>query len=160
MALYIHEENQQILWRLFDKLPYIINNPRKHVLPNHKETIFKETIEYFYERNKTKRLYPFELEQLNKETLIFINEHLVKTFHIPQEPTTSPPPIQPTNYSSLSKPAIASLATEYIPYKDKPNTQNPFSETIGDEPISNMEELIEMYKKQRTADEPVASPDV
>ena len=52
MALYIHEENQQILWRLFDKLPYIINNPRKHVLPNHKETIFKETIEYFYERNK------------------------------------------------------------------------------------------------------------
>jgi len=151
MALYIHEENQQILWCLFDKLPYIITNPHKPVLAKCKETIFKETIEYFYERNKMKQLSASELEKLNKDTLIFINETLVNTFHI----TPSPPQIQPTNYSSLSKPEIASLATEYIPYKDKPTTQNPFSETIGDEPISNMEELIEMYKKQRIADEPV-----
>ena len=157
MSLYIHEENQQILWRLFDKLPYVINAPNNPVLAKHKETIFKETIEYFYEQNKIKQLSVSELEKLNKETLVLINEKLVSTFNILREPT---PKIQPSNYSSLSKPEIASLATEYIPYKDKPTTQNPFSETVGDEPISNMEELIEMYKKQRTADEPVSTHNV
>jgi len=152
MSLYIHEENQEILWHLFDKLPYIIKNSYNPNLLKYKEILFKETIEYFYEQNKTKNLSVVELEQLNKNTLMRINEKLVKMYSIPTKPESN----ESTSFSniiSLSTPE--NISREYIPYKDKPNTQNPFSETIGDEPISNMDELIEMYKKQRNADEPI-----
>ena len=152
MSLYIHEENQEILWRLFDKLPYIIKNSYNTNLLEYKEILFKETIEYFYEENKTKMLSIVELEQLNKDTLMHINEKLVKMYYIPTKPESNDS-TRFSSISSLSKPET--ITTEYIPYKDKPNTQNPFSETIGDEPISNMDELIEIYKKQRYADEPI-----
>jgi hypothetical protein len=152
MSLYIHDENQEILWRLFDKLPYIIKNSYNPNLLKYKEILFKETIEYFYEENKTKQLSVFELEQLNKDTLIYINEKLVKTYYIPVKAESN----ESTSFSNIiSVSKTETVSTEYIPYKDKPNTLNPFSETIEDEPISNMDELIEIYKKQRIADEPL-----
>lgn len=152
MSLYIHDENQEILWRLFDKLPYIIKNSYNSNLLKYKDILFKETIEYFYEQNKTKQLSLVELEELNKDTLIYINEKLIKTYSIPVKAELS----ESTGFSNImSVSKTETVSTEYIPYKDKPTTQNPFSETIEDEPISNMDELIEMYKKQRIADEPL-----
>jgi len=143
MSLYIHKENQEILWRLINKLPYIIKNSE---LSKHKESIFKEIVGKFYEQNKMIQLSLAELEQLNKDTLILFNEQIVKLVSVPN----------PIN-NIISNVVPVSVSTEYIPYKDKPAMQNMFNEKIGDEPISNMEELIEIYKKQRFADEPITN---
>ena len=143
MSLYIHKENQEILWRLINKLPYIIKNSFNPELSKHKEALFKEIVGIFYEQNKITQLSLAELEQLNKDTLILFNEKIVKL-------------INPNN-NIISNIVPVSISTEYIPYKDIPATQNPFNEKIGDEPISNMEELIEIYKKQRNADEPITN---
>ena len=153
MSLYIHEENQQILWSLLDKLPYLMKNSYHDDITKYKEAIFKETIELFYEENKTKQISLVELEELNKKTLISINEKLVQIFQVSCKPETNHVNSF-SNIGSLTK--TEDPTTKYIQYTDKPNIQSIFSETIEDEPISNMDELIELYKKQRNADEPIS----
>jgi hypothetical protein len=177
MSKYIHPENQTIVWEILNKIPII----KTHMSLEFEQfliDLFKETICFFYENNKDKNLTFRELETLNKETIDYINVKVKSIYNI--LPATTPLSITPINDISIqsnnnnnvmlehfknvnipetinitenlsNKPAD-DTKNAYIPFQTPKPTESPFEKMIDDEPISNMEELIEQYKKQREYD--------
>jgi hypothetical protein len=85
MSLYIHQENQKLLWESMQQIPmfqdYGKNNEGK------KESWFRAIIEQFYESNKFKLLNMDELQQLNRDTVAYMIGDLKK--QITQESQSS-----------------------------------------------------------------------
>ena len=68
MALFVHPENQKILWNIINGNPFIIRYFESR--PHHiKETWFKQSIEEFYKKIQGIKIDPSELNNLNKEVL-------------------------------------------------------------------------------------------
>lgn len=68
MALFVHPENQKILWNIINGNPFIIRYFESRP-PHIKETWFKQSIEEFYKRIQGRKIDPAELNNLNKELL-------------------------------------------------------------------------------------------
>jgi hypothetical protein len=67
MSLYVHPENQKILWNSIHKTPQF------QQLPTHvKEQFFKSVIQIFYEKYKHVNLNSESLRQLNKDTILIM----------------------------------------------------------------------------------------
>jgi hypothetical protein len=158
MSQYIHPENQTIVWGVLNKIPII----KEHMSMEFEQfliDLFKETICFFYENNKDKKLTFRELESLNKETIVYINEKINSIYNIlPAVNTNEAENIYMIDHSNDKKNTLETQNTPsqnvetkngYIPFKSPQPTESPFEKMIEDEPISNMEELIEQYKKQR-----------
>jgi len=68
MALFVHPENQKILWNIINGNPFIIryfeSQPQQA-----KEMWFKQSIEDFYSKIQGKEINPQELNNINKEVL-------------------------------------------------------------------------------------------
>jgi len=68
MALFVHPENQKILWNIINGNPFIIryfeSQPQQA-----KEMWFKQSIEDFYSKIQGKEINPQELNNINKEAL-------------------------------------------------------------------------------------------
>jgi len=127
MSLYIHLENQKLLWSLIERK--FVNIDRKTL-----NTIFKDAVYFIYEKNKhIPHITIADLERLNKETIMAVYGNLQNTSEVF---------------------ANSENANSYIPYKTPPPNIDPFSDHVSDEPISNMEELIQQYKRQRELDDP------
>lgn len=68
MALFVHPENQKILWNIINGNPFIIRYFESR--PSHiKEAWFKQSIEEFYKKIQDRKIDPSELNNLNKEVL-------------------------------------------------------------------------------------------
>ena len=65
MSLYIHQENQKLIWDSIHKLPRFQEFAKNE--PGKQEALFREIIQQFYESNKFKLLSIEELQQLNME---------------------------------------------------------------------------------------------
>ena len=78
MSLYIHQENQKLLWESMNQHPlfqdYGNNEPEK------KEQWFRSIIEKFYESNRFKLLSLKEVQQLNREPVTYMIEDLKKQY--------------------------------------------------------------------------------
>ena len=68
MSLYIHPDNQEILWRVINSNPYI-SQVFSNLHPSHKNEWFKSTIEKIYDKISNKNISTLELHELNKETI-------------------------------------------------------------------------------------------
>jgi hypothetical protein len=68
MALFVHPENQKILWNIINGNPFIIRYFESRP-PHIKETWFKQSIEEFYKKIQGRKIDPAELNNLNKELL-------------------------------------------------------------------------------------------
>lgn len=68
MALFVHPENQKILWNIINGNPFIIRYFESRP-PHIKETWFKQSIEEFYKKIQGRKIDPNELNNLNKEIL-------------------------------------------------------------------------------------------
>lgn len=164
--LYIHSQNQELLWNTISKAPLfqIIN-------PAYREQWFKNIIQLFYDK------YPLvrdsnSLQTINKETIQYmINElkHIQQQKPNYQPPATSQPApnLQSNSYSSLepnymgkselmerkqelSNNAFMQRQKEYEKMFEKPAVPEVnFKEKLDDEPISNIEELIEKHRRER-----------
>ena len=107
MSLFVHPENQKIIWNIINGNPYIIryfeSKPQQA-----KEEWFRKSIEDFYTRIQGKEIDPNELNILNKEVLT----NMIQSVHLqnpqftahnstPQQPVREPvntiPPQQPTH---------------------------------------------------------------
>ena len=66
MSLFVHPENQKILWNIVSGNPFIIRYFEAKS-PQAKEMWFKQSIEDFYTRLQGKQIDPNELNNLNKE---------------------------------------------------------------------------------------------
>lgn len=106
MALFVHPENQKILWNIISGNPFIIQYFESKP-PHVKETWFKQSIEDFYKRIQDRKIDPQELNYLNKEVLT----NMIHTVHMKnpefsahnssQIPTSTPtPPPTSTEYGS------------------------------------------------------------
>lgn len=68
MALFVHPENQKILWNIINGNPFIIRYFESRP-PQIKEAWFKQSIEEFYKKIQNRKIDPSELNNLNKEVL-------------------------------------------------------------------------------------------
>jgi hypothetical protein len=77
MSLYIHQENQKLIWGSIHKLPRFQEFGKTE--PGKQEAWFREIIQQFYESNKFKLLSIEELQQLNRETISYMLQDLEKS---------------------------------------------------------------------------------
>ena len=90
MSLYIHPENQELLWKIINKNPHI-NEMFSKLYPVERSTWFKSIIEKFYERIGNRHISPENLNIINKETLSYMIKYsqTVNTHKLLPEPNQS-----------------------------------------------------------------------
>lgn len=109
MSLFVHPENQKILWNIINGNPFIIryfeNKP-----PQTKELWFKQSIEDFYTQVQGKHIDPNELNNLNKEALTSMIQsvHLQNPQYTAHNSSQYTPPREhapvPQQYSTTHEP--------------------------------------------------------
>jgi hypothetical protein len=91
MSQFVQVENQNLLWRMAHKIPEFANMHR-----DHKDILFKQTIESIYDTLLMDNLTPEQLQTHNREAL----SRLVSRFRGGFAPVTSSAPIAPVPESS------------------------------------------------------------
>lgn len=177
MSLYIHQENQKLLWESMNQHPlfqdYGNNEPEK------KEQWFRSIIEKFYESNRFKLLSLKEVQQLNRETVTYMIEDLKKqcqnekkdpiSFYsnasygeLNNNATMSFSPM-PFENKDVTRDAIlekkqAHLQSQFslkqqeysTMLKNGPDREIDFKEKTQDDiPLENMDKIMENLMKQR-----------
>jgi hypothetical protein len=167
MALFIHNENQKLLWEIISRTEiansvFVQGSPQKSIW-------FKNIVEEFYIKNYGKNLTPVNLRELNREVIQYMMNNLTsmrqKKMQAPsviytekqpvyQEPITAysrNTPIQsPQNREDVYAQEFSQRQKEYENMFIKPTPPEiKFTEGAKDEPISNMEELIKQHTEQR-----------
>jgi len=71
MSLYIHPENQELLWKIVNKNP-LIQSYFSSYPSNIQETWFKQTISSFYDQNRANVATSEQLYEINKNTLSYM----------------------------------------------------------------------------------------
>ena len=138
MSLYIHPENQTLLWNTIRK------NPKFQELSINKDEWFSTIIKAFYE--KIQYLPPLtnqDLLQINRQTISYMMEQInallvdrpkfAESKKVVNEFTT-----RQQEYESALKPKLPPIAD--------------FSEKISDDAIQNMDELLQQQIRQREYD--------
>ena len=115
MSLFVHPENQKIIWNIINGNPYIIRyfESKPHQA---KETWFRKSIEDFYTRIQGKEIDPNDLNNLNKEVLT----SMIQSVHLQNPQYTA-------HDSSQYKPQNGNMEhPQYIPQNSSPNpSQQP-----------------------------------
>jgi len=176
MSSYIHPENQELLWKIINKNPYI-NEMFSKLYPVERSTWFKSIIEKFYERIGNRYISTENLNLINKETLSYmikysqtVNTHQLlpesnqNMAYRQQQPQMQQPqqkqqqPVYNSYTNDLPSPKreekIIQMASQYEKeYKTMLEKKEPepldFKEKIEDTAIKNMEELVEKHKRER-----------
>jgi hypothetical protein len=174
MVLYITKENQEMLWTLIHKTPQI-NTYFENKPVSEKTEWFKYVIQTFYAKHKFRELSVPELQQVNKDTLTYML-HYVRPVSYGMQPGASEAAWPKSGASEAAWPKSGAMQTqpvfsrsqigmnsgntmesqfqvrqqEYTQMLDKPIPDSVnFREKVEDQAISNMEELIEMHRRQR-----------
>lgn len=100
MSQFVQVENQNLLWRMAHKIPEFANMHR-----DHKDILFKQTIESIYDTLLMDNLTPEQLQTHNREAL----SRLVSRFRGGSAPVTSSAPIAPVPESSQMAPPSQSM---------------------------------------------------
>lgn len=137
MALYIHPENQKLLWTTIQK------NPKFQQLPFSKEEWFSNIIKSFYEKVQYKVLSQPELMQLNRQTISYMMEDI--QLHLSERPKFTESKKMVNEFSLRQQEYETALKPKIPPVAD-------FSEKISDDTIQNMDELIQLQIRQRDYD--------
>jgi hypothetical protein len=181
MSLFIHQENQELLWNIVNQNPYLVSMLSTQSVEQ-KQKWFKSIIEYFYNLNAHRNLDKIQLNQLNKDTLSYMiqnirvappidnnymyerNNRTVNTFidnnkKPIEQPNISTPPVIPDNRSEIFNRQFQERQREYENMLEKkaPKEVN-FSEKLEDGVISNMDELIKRQLLEREAEYKLYSP--
>jgi hypothetical protein len=155
MALYVSAQNQKLLWEvlhkneLVNRVFYSPSNQRQ------KEDWFKSVVQLFYEQNKYRNITKRDLNEVNRETLIYmtnkLREHLTpKTAPLTNANNISTPPIVPDNREDFFNQQFTARQKEYEQMNEKKVPENvDFGDKLDDQPISNMEDLIKQHMQMR-----------
>jgi len=134
-----------MLWTLIHKTPQI-NTYFENKPVSEKTEWFKQVIQTFYSRNQFRELSVPELQQVNKDTLTYMLQH-VRPGSYGEQPVASRSQIMP---KSTMESQFQVRQQEYTQMLDKPTPDSvDFREKVEDQAISNMEELIEQHRRQR-----------
>ena len=150
--IYIHPQNQQLLWNTMNKTPMF-----SHMNPQIKDSWFKGIIQQFY--NSNQHVYDAALlQQINKETISYMVTNLKGGTTMNTNMTTVQGPPANTVYRGKEderalkqeefNKAFEERQNQYF-LKKPPMPDIDFTEKLDDRPITNMEELIQMHQKER-----------
>lgn len=163
MSLYVHPDNQTLLWNIIDNNEMVTQFFSRSP-PQIKDKWFKEIIRMFYEKTGNKMMNNHELLQINRDTISYVistlKEELERRSTVTNQPMNQNFPIQPTNI--YTPPVIKENKQEALNqqfdmrqknYQDMFDRKAPenidFREKIDDEPMSNMEDIIKSHMRQR-----------
>ena len=158
MALYIHPENQELLWKVVNKNPmiqdYFMRYPQ-----NIKETWFKQIVSAFYERNRNVAFNADNLYEINKDTLNYMVQDVKRNIAHMQEQQSiqrSQPPL--TGVPARDEKKEEKFMSQYNQFQNnyysmfdkKPPDSIDFREKFNDPPVSgNMEDLVQKHLRER-----------
>jgi hypothetical protein len=138
MSLYIHPENQTLLWNTLQK------NPKFQNLTINKQEWFSGIIRAFYE--KIQYLPPLtaqDLLQINRQTISYMMEE-INTLMV-DRPKFAESKKVVSDFNTRQQEYESALKPKLPPIAD-------FSEKISDDVIQNMDELIQQQIRQRDYD--------
>jgi hypothetical protein len=164
--MFLHTENQQLLWQTLQKTPYLVEFTQKFA--GYRDAWFRGISEQFYTQWISQRgqvpTNARELLDLNKHALQFMVADLKRILGY-----SSPPVSEPSNYNDLQSYNVAverkkredSWSSMYNQYQSEyhqllepkpvPTRGLPI-ESAGDNKITNMEELVREHAKIRDMD--------
>lgn len=155
MSLFIHAQNQSLLWNIVSNMEitkaiFVEGSPQKSIW-------FKNIIEEFYIKYYGRNLSLDELRELNRNVISYMVENLKTIYREaarpqarPQNVTAEPQTIYSRNAPLEYNEQFDLRQKEYETMVKKPlPPEVNFSENIKDEPISNMEELIKNQLQMR-----------
>lgn len=123
MSLFVHPENQKILWNIINGNPFIIRY--FEAKPSQaKESWFRQSIENFYTKIQGKEINPDELNYLNKEVLT----SMIQSVHIQSPTYTAHDSNQSTSQSGTPS------HPQYTPQNGNPS----YSQQSPSEPMNMM----------------------
>ena len=165
MALYVHSENQTLLWNIIHKNPAAQQFFLK-IYPPQKEQWFKVIIQKFYNENQARQLTIPELQQINRDTLGYMLNDIrnrgekINSGKSVEEFT---PKIESNSNKSIATPQLNKqftvLQKEYANMFEIKTPENiNFKDNIEDQPISNMDELVKIHMKQREEELHIYAP--
>lgn len=165
MSLYVTNKNQDLLWNVINKnkqiTSYFNQSPNENI-----NEWFKTIIRVFYDKNHNKNLNMSELNNINKETIVYMlksirekeNTVSVSNNTAPSNNTTSvmsipTPAIVPDNRSALYTSQFEERQLEYsnMIKKQVPDTPD-FTEGTNDGVMTNMDDMIKQQMQQREYD--------
>jgi len=165
MSIYITPENQTLLWTTIHKIPVF----EKNIAQNHREEWFRTIIQKFYESNRLRSLTTDDLKLLNRETISYMVHECKTIDFLPIDTVAATPfgssfsagPI--TNLSleqssEVTRDYLSNLKKEelnkqflerrqeYESMIQRPMREIDFRFHTEEEPIKNMEELIQRHR--------------
>lgn len=171
MSLYIHPENQELLWNIINKnsqiQQYFYSYP-----PNAKDNWFKQIISSFYKENRNTIFSQEQLLDINKNTILYMINDVKRNIQYKEEQKKQEL-LSQQSYQKQSYPE--NFNTDYLkPYSVTENKEDKFTEQfqqyqnnynsmfdkkapesvdfrekINDPQISNMDELIKKHLRER-----------
>lgn len=171
MSLYIHPENQELLWNIINKnsqiQQYFYSYP-----PNAKDNWFKQIISSFYEKNQNTVFSQEQLLDINKNTILYMINDVKRNIQYKEEQKKQEL-LNQQSYQKQSYPE--NFNTDYLkPFSVTENKEDKFKEQfqqyqnnynsmfdkktpksvdfrekINDTQISNMDELIQKHLRER-----------
>jgi len=169
--MFLHKENQQLLWETLQKTPYLVEFTQK--FSGHREEWYRGILEQFFtqwiSQNGRVPTNARELLEINKSALQFMVADLKRLLGYQQLQTTKYPSIDvlsPYNVAEERKRKEDTWSANFNQYQSEYNRmlEKPVlpmrelpSET-GDEKIKNMEELLREHAKMRDMDLTIYTP--
>ena len=174
MSLYIHPENQELLWKIVNKNP-LIQSYFSSYPQNIQETWFKQTISSFYEQNRNNVASSEQLYEINKNTLSYMIQDVKRNVQFmeqnrgprqldqvgaqqQQQYINQPSPNDLLKPYSVTENKEDRFTDQYNQYqqnyqsmfdKKVPETID-FREQFNDQPLSgNMEDLVQRHLRER-----------
>lgn len=178
MSLYIHPENQELLWKITNKNPqiasYFSNYP-----PNIQETWFKQIISSFYEQNRQNVNNSDQLYEINKNTLSYMVQDVkrnIERLTEQQQPVGLPNMPRPNTPHNNNPTTVDPIQSDFLkPYSITENKEDKFTgqynqyqqnyqsmfdkkvpdsidfrEKVVDGPLpGNMEDLVQRHLRER-----------
>jgi len=147
-SLYIHRENQTILWNIIHKIP-AVQNMNEEI----KTQWFKSIIESFHTTYPTISSFE-ELREINRQTILFIKEQFHKKQTLEIQQNVSPLDAIPSRNLQENKEEIFSNMfsernKEYEKMMEKKAPPPLSFEPTKDEPLKNMDELVKQQVLER-----------
>jgi len=163
MALYIHPENQELLWKIVNKNPMIQEYFMRYP-PNIKETWFKQIVSAFYDKNRNITFNTENLYEINRDTLNYMVQDVKRNVEHMQQQQMRPPAQQVPQMPLTGIPGRDDKKEEkfvsqynqfqneyYSMFDKKPPDSIDFREKFNDPPpiSGNMEDLVQKHLRER-----------
>lgn len=179
MQMFLHAENQQLLWQTLQKSPYLVEFTQKFA--GHRDEWFRGTIEQFYtqwiSQNNPLPSNARELLEINKlalQTMVADLKRLLGyPLSSPSQPNTNANDIRPYDVAAERKQREDAFSANFNKYQSEYNRllerpelpMQALPAESGGEKIKNMEELVKEHARMRDMDlsihassQPTAAP--